>query len=185
MKVIHFSSAGKFRLWLETNHATAIELHVGFYKKNFGKGGMTYEEAVDEALCFGWIDGIVRKIGPDSFTHRFTPRKVSSIWSNLNVCHVARLTEAVRMQPAGLRAFNARKSGRTGIYSFEQKKPLSLPPAYLKEFQAKQKAWKFFTTQAPSYQRNIIHKIVSAKQAPTRLRWLARVIAASSVGTRI
>jgi uncharacterized protein YdeI (YjbR/CyaY-like superfamily) len=185
MNVTHFSSAEKFRLWLVTHHATATELQVGFYNKNSGRSGMTYKEAIDEALCFGWIDGVIRKIDVDSFTHRFTPRKPASIWSNVNVGHVARLTKAGRMHPAGLRAFEARRADRVGVYSFEQKEPQSLPPAYLQKFKATRKAWGFFTAQAPWYQRKIIHKIISGKKEPTRLRWLDRAIAASAAGTQV
>ncbi len=121
MKVFHFSSAIEFRRWLEINHATVTELQVGFYKKNSDQGGLTYQEAVNEALCFGWIDGVIRKIDAGSYTRRFTPRKSGSIWSNVNVAHVARLTALGKMRPAGLRAFAARTAGKTGIYSFEQK----------------------------------------------------------------
>ena len=110
MKVVHFLSPAKFRLWLEKNHDKAVELQVGFHRVNSGLAGMTYKESVDEALCFGWIDGVVRKINTTSFTHRFTPRKPGSIWSNVNVGHVARLTKEGKMHPAGLRAFEARKA---------------------------------------------------------------------------
>src|ERR1700709_2393133 len=110
MKVVHFSSPAKFRLWLEKNHYKASELAVGFHRVNSGLGGMTYKEAVDEALCFGWIDGVVRKIDATSFTDRFTPRKPASIWSNVNVGQVGRLTKEGKMHPAGLRAFEARKA---------------------------------------------------------------------------
>ena len=185
MKVVHFSSAEKFRDWLDKNHATITELQVGFPRKNSGLGGMTYKEAVDEALCFGWIDGIVRKIDETSFTHRFTPRKATSIWSNVNVRHVERLTKAGKMHPAGVRAFAARKAHKVGIYSFEQKNPSALPPAFLKKFKAAAKAWDFFHRQAPWYQRHIIHKIVSGKREATRLLWLKRTIEASAAGKRI
>ena len=181
MKVFHFSSAVEFRRWLEINHATVTELQVGFYKKNSDQGGLTYQEAVDEALCFGWIDGVIRKIDAGSYTRRFTPRKSGSIWSNVNVAHVARLTALGKMHSAGLRAFAARTAGKTGIYSFEQKdRPTALPPTYREKFQANKKAWAFFAAQAPWYQRKIIHHVTSAKMEPTRLRRLTRVIAASA-----
>jgi uncharacterized protein YdeI (YjbR/CyaY-like superfamily) len=185
MDVTHFSSAEEFRLWLEKNHAVVTELQIGFYKKSAGRTGMTYKEAVDEALCFGWIDGVVRKIDEDSFTHRFTPRKTTSIWSNINVGRVARLTAAGKMHSAGLRAFEAKKAGKVGIYSFEQKKLPQLSPAYLKKFKANRKAWVFFGEQAPWYQRKIIHNIVTGKQEATRLRRLDRAIAASADGVII
>ena len=184
MNVVHFASAAEFRRWLGKNHATATELHLGFYKKASGRGGLTYPEAVDEMLCFGWIDGIVRSIDAASFTHRVTPRRAGSFWSNVNVRHVARLTAAGRMRPAGLAAFAARTAAKTGAASYERP-PQKLPRAYAKKFRARAKAWAFFTAQAPWYQRLITHKIVGAKQEATRLRWLERAIAASAAGRRI
>ena len=184
MKVVHFQTAADFRRWLERHHATATELQVGFYKKGSGKGGLTYQEAVDEALCFGWIDGLVRRIDADCFTHRFTPRKPRSIWSNINVANVARLTAAGRMQPAGLAAYARRDPKRTGTASFENHHR-KFPPALEKRFRAEKKAWAFFSAQAPWYQRLIAHKIVTAKQAATKERWLARVITASAAGRRL
>ena len=137
MKPTCFASAAEFRRWLEKHHATAPELLVGFYNKASGKGGLTYAEAVDEVLCFGWIDGIIKKVDADSYTHRFTPRRPGSIWSNINVGHVTRLTKAGKMRPAGLKAFRARKTHKTGIYSFEQKqkpRPQKFPTALEKIF---------------------------------------------------
>ena len=183
MKAVHFASAGEFRRWLGKNHAKTAELQVGFYKKASGRGGLPYLEAVDEALCFGWIDGIVRKIDADSFTHRFTPRKAGSHWSNVNVRNVARLTAAGRMHTAGLADFAARSAEKTGVASYEQPAK-KLPPAVEKKFRAHAKAWAFFTAQAPWYQRLSIHKIVSPKQAATRERWLAKIIAVSAAGRR-
>ncbi len=184
MNAAHFASAADFRGWLEKNHASAAELQVAFYRKLSGNPGMTYHEAVDEALCYGWIDGIVRKLDAQRFTHRFTPRKSGSIWSNVNVAHVARLTAAGKMHAAGLAAFAARSAARTGIYAFE-KTAQKLPRAYEKEFRAQAKAWAFFTAQAPWYQRLIIHKIVNPKQEATRRRWLERAITSSAAGRRI
>ena len=185
MKVVHFATAADFRRWLQKNHATVTELQAGFYKRASGRAGMSYKEAVDELLCFGWIDGVVHKIDADSFTHRVTPRKAGSIWSNINVAHVARLTAAGMMHAAGLAAFAARSAAKTGIYSFEQKGDAKLPPAYERKFRAHAKAWTFFTTQAPWYRRLIIHKIVGAKQEATRLRWLDRAIADSAAHRRV
>lgn len=184
MNAAFFASAGAFREWLSEHHANASELHVGFYRKAAGRGGLTYAEAVDEALCFGWIDGVVRKLDDVSYTHRFTPRRSRSIWSQVNVGHVERLIKAGKMEPAGLKAFAARTAHRTGIYAFEQRGQ-SLPPDYEKELRAHRKAWAFFSAQAPSYQRLLIHKIVSAKQTVTRRRWLDRLIAESAAGRRV
>ena len=184
MKVVHFTSALQFRRWLEQNHATATELQVGFYRKGSGKDGMTYQESVDEALRFGWIDGIVRKLDAVRYTHRFTPRRPGSIWSNINVANVARLTAAGKMSAAGLAAFALRDPKRTGTASFENR-ARKLPPACLRQFKADKKAWAHFSAQAPWYRRLIIHKIVTAKQETTRARWLARAITASAAGQRL
>ncbi|MEO6005448.1 MAG: YdeI/OmpD-associated family protein [Opitutus sp.] len=184
MKPIFFETAAAFRRWLMQHHATEKELQVGFHRRGSGKPGMTYAEAVDEALCFGWIDGVVRKIDDTSYTHRFTPRKLTSIWSLTNVAHVDRLTKAGRMQEAGLKAFAVRTEKRTGVYSFEQP-PKILPRKYAQVIRANPAAWKFFMAQAPWYRRLMIHKIVGAKQEATRQRWLERVISASVAGRRI
>ena len=180
----HFASAADFRRWLEQNHATAPELLLGFYKKASGKGGLTYPEAVDELLCFGWIDGVKRRVDDERYTHRITPRRPDSIWSLVNVRHVERLTKANRMHAAGKKMFAARRADKTGIYSFENR-PQDLPAAYEKIFRAKPKAWAFFMAQPPGYRRLLVYKIVSAKQEPTRLRWLARVMAESAGGRRL
>jgi uncharacterized protein YdeI (YjbR/CyaY-like superfamily) len=145
---------------------------------------LTYAEAVDEALCFGWIDGVIRKLDDVSYTHRFTPRKSKSIWSLTNVRHIDRLTKAGKMHPAGLKAFAARIEKATGVYAFEQP-ARALPGKYEKVFRANPAAWEFFQAQAPWYRRLIIHKIVSAKQEATRLRWLQRAITESAAGRRI
>jgi uncharacterized protein YdeI (YjbR/CyaY-like superfamily) len=184
MKPTYFASAAEFRRWLRKNHAAVKELQVGFFKKATGRPGLTYKEAVDEALCFGWIDGVVRRVDATRFTHRFTPRRPGSIWSNVNVRHVARLTAAGRMQPAGLAAFAARSKRKTGVYAFEQQHGQQLPPAFEREFRQHAAAWEFFNRQAPWYRRLAIHKIVSPKQPATRERWLQRVIAASAAGRR-
>jgi uncharacterized protein YdeI (YjbR/CyaY-like superfamily) len=184
VKIVHFKSAADLRRWLAANHAKAAELQIGFYKKNSGKRGLTYPEAVDEALCFGWIDGVLRPIDEQSYTHRFTPRRPGSNWSLVNVGRVKRLTKAGRMRAAGLKAFAARRPKKTGIYAFEQE-AATLPPVYEKKFRANKKAWAFFTAQAPWYRRLVSHKIVRSKQAATRERWLARAIASSAAGQRV
>lgn len=185
MKPTFFPTAAAFRRWLEKNHAHATELWVGFYKKGAAKTGITYIEAVEEALCFGWIDGIVKRIDADSYTHRFTPRKPQSIWSNRNVSHVAQLTAAGRMHASGLAAFAARQTARTGIYAFEAKTPPTLPAAYEKSFRAVPSAWDFFSAQPPGYRRLALWRVISAKLEATRLRRLARLIAASAAGKRL
>lgn len=179
-----FSSAAEFRRWLKQHHAKASQLQVGFYRKASGRGGLTYAEAVDEALCFGWIDGVIRKLDDVSYTHRFTPRKSTSIWSLTNGRHVERLTAAGRMRPAGLQAFAARTAERTGVYAFEQE-AASLPAEYAAELRANAPAWAFFSSQAPWYQRLMIHKVVSPKQTATRRRWLDRLIRESAASRRV
>ena len=183
MKPKFFKSQADFRKWLEKNHAKQTELFIGFYKKNSGKPSVTYPEALDEALCFGWIDGVRRRIDEDSYLQRFTPRRPSSIWSNVNVRHVERLTKLGRMAPAGLTAYQQRNPKRTGIYSFENR-PRELAPAYEKKFRANKKAWQFFEQQPPSLKRTCIFWIMSAKQEETRLRRLDSLIESSAKGER-
>lgn len=184
VKPTFFASAADFRRWLERHHATASELWVGYYKKASGRGGMVYAEAVDEALCFGWIDGLTKSIDADRYMQRFTPRKARSTWSNVNVAHVARLTAAGRMHPAGLAAFAARDAKKTGIYSFEQR-PEKFPAALEKIFRAQRAAWTFWQTQPPGYRRTALWWVISAKQESTRERRLAQLIAVSAGHRRL
>ena len=180
-----FKTSADFRAWLEANHASATELHVGAYRKASGRGGMTYLESAEQAFCFGRIDGVVRKIDDTSFSHRFNPRKPVSHWSNVNVAHVARLTAAGLMHPAGLAAFAARSAQKTGIYAFERTAEPELPAAFAKRFRAQKAAWNFFSAQPPGYRRQALHHIVTAKQPATRERRLALLIAASAAGKRL
>jgi uncharacterized protein YdeI (YjbR/CyaY-like superfamily) len=184
MKIVHFSSQEEFRKWLVKNHAAAGELFVGFHKKSSGKKGATYSEALDEALCFGWIDGVRRSIDADNYMIRFTPRKPKSIWSLVNVRHVERLQKAGKMAEPGLKAFALREKHRTGIYSFEQKRP-GLSAKFKKLFRANGPAWEFFCRQAPWYQRTAGHWVVRAKQEETRLRRFAKLVEVSVNGQRL
>lgn len=179
-----FTTQNEFRRWLSKHHKSATELIVGFYRIDSGKGGLTYPQALDEALCFGWIDGVRRKVDDLSFSVRFTPRKAGSIWSLVNVGHVERLIAAKRMTPAGMRAFEARVAHKTGIYSFEQKKH-EFEPAQEKQFRANKKAWRFWEAQPPGYKRVSTHWVTSAKQEATRQRRLAQLIADSAAGQRL
>lgn len=185
MKPTFFATAAEFRRWLEVNHATATEFYVGFHKKTSGRGGMTYQEAVLEALCFGWIDGVLGRVDEHSYQHRFTPRKKGSTWSNVNIAHVTRLTETGRMTPAGRAAFEARSAAKSGIYSFEAKEDARLPRAFERQFRAQPAAWKFFQAQPRWYRHQVTFAIINAKQEATKLRRLARVIAASARGERL
>jgi len=183
MKPRFFRTQSEFRKWLERNHAKETELLVGFYKKGSGKASLTYPEALDEALCYGWIDGVRRSFGDDSYTIRFTPRKAKSIWSNVNVRHVERLKKEGRMAPAGLKAYELKDPKKTGIYAFENR-PRELSPAYEKKFRANKKAWEFFEKQPPGYKRLMTYRVMEAKQEETRQRRLAQLIEASAKGVR-
>lgn len=184
MKPRFFKSQSEFRAWLEKHHTREKELFVGFYKKNTGKPSITYPEALDEALCFGWIDGVRRSLSDEAYTQRFSPRKSTSIWSNINVRHVERLKQLGRMAPAGLAAYALRDPKRTGVYSFENR-PREFSPAFKKKFQSNKKAWEFFEQQPPSFKRVSIFYVMSAKQEETRERRLAQLIESSAKGVRI
>jgi uncharacterized protein YdeI (YjbR/CyaY-like superfamily) len=179
-----FATPDQFHKWLVKNHASAKELLVGFHKKSSGKKSITYPEALDEALCFGWIDGVRNSLNDDSYTIRFTPRRTKSIWSLVNVRHVERLKKEGRMQPAGLAAFELRDAKRTGIYSFENR-PRELSIEVQKIFRANKEAWNFFNTQPPFYKRTIAFWVMSAKKEETRMRRLNRLIEASAREERV
>lgn len=174
-----FATPAAFRAWLEANHRDASELLVGYYKKATQRPSITWPESVDEALCYGWIDGIRRSLGEEAYTIRFTPRKPTSIWSAVNVARVAELTQAGRMTEAGLAAFAKRREDRTGIYGHDRPAPAVLEPALLKRFRAHPEAWTWFGAQAPSYQRTTLHWIMSGKKPETRERRFERVLAAA------
>lgn len=184
MKPTFFESAAEFRLWLEKNHATAAELLVGFYKRGSGRPSMTWPESVDEALCFGWIDGIRHRIDAERYSIRFTPRRQGSVWSVVNTRRVSALTRDGRMREAGLRAFRNRDRRKTKQYSFERA-TAALTPELERQFRANATAWKYFSAAAPYYRRVCTHWIVSAKQEPTRQRRLALLIDASARGEKI
>jgi uncharacterized protein YdeI (YjbR/CyaY-like superfamily) len=181
MKPRFFRTAGAFRAWLEKNH-DGDELLVGFWKKSSGKPSISYAEALDEALCFGWIDG-VRGGGVESHTIRFTPRRAKSKWSAVNVKHVKRLIAAGRMTPAGMKAFDARGEKAGFNYSYETRRPFD--PALKAKFESNRRAWAFFTAQPPGYQRIATWWVMNAKQEQTRLRRLGQLIAASAAGRRL
>lgn len=184
MKPKFFSTPAEFRKWLEQNHDKASELMIGFHKKASGKKSITYPEALDEALCFGWIDGVRRKLDETSYVQRFTPRKPRSIWSLVNVRHVERLKKEGRMQPPGLEAYERRTPERTGIYSFENR-PKELSPAYKKRFRQNKEAWKFFEEQPTYYKNLVIFRTMSAKKEETRIRRLEQLIECSAKGRRL
>ena len=183
-KPIHFASAADFRKWLAAHHDKAAELWVGFWKKDSGRAGMTYEEAVDEALCYGWIDGLVNRHDERSYKQRFSPRKATSAWSAVNIAKIERLKAAGRMAKPGLEAFEKRDPKRTNLYSFENR-DVALSAAFEKRFRAKARAWSFFEKQPPGYRRLMAFWVMSAKQEATRERRLAKLIERSAAGERI
>ncbi|MDB4965316.1 MAG: hypothetical protein JWN44_1005 [Myxococcales bacterium] len=171
-----FSSPDRFRKWLEAHHADTAELWVGFYKKGSGKPSITWPESVDQALCFGWIDGLRRSVDEVSYQIRFTPRRATSIWSNINIGRVEALTAAGLMRPAGLAVFGKRDAKKSGIYSFERDKAQSLPKPLEKQLRSNDEAWAFFTAQAPWYQRTAKYWVMNAKREETRMKRLATLI---------
>ena len=178
-----FSTPEKFRQWLEKNHDGANELLVGFHKKDSGKKSITYAQALDQALCFGWIDGVRKSLDETSYTIRFTPRKTKSIWSNVNVRHVERLKKEGRMAEPGLKAYAQRDPKRTGIYAFENR-PRVFSPEYEKKFRANKAAWEFFQTIPPSLRNNYIFWVMGAKKEETQLRRLELLIESAAKGVR-
>jgi uncharacterized protein YdeI (YjbR/CyaY-like superfamily) len=179
-----FKTPIAFRKWLAAHHAKSKELWVGFYKKNSGKPSLTWPESVDEALSFGWIDGLRKNIDEDSYQIRFSPRKPASIWSAVNIRNVERLLNEDRMQPAGLKAYEARKENRSGIYSYEQRSPELVEP-YLEKLKRNKAACKFFQAQPPSYRKIMNWWVVSAKREETRLKRIEKLIAESAQGRRM
>jgi uncharacterized protein YdeI (YjbR/CyaY-like superfamily) len=180
-----FATPAEFRAWLEENHASSQELWVGYYKKGSGKPSITWPESVDQALCFGWIDGLRRGIDDVSYAIRFTPRQPRSNWSAVNIKRVEELTRLGLMRPAGLKAFAARSGERSGVYSFEQKEAVELGEAYERRFRADEAAWAFFQAQAAWYRRTAIWWVISAKKEETRQKRLATLIDDSAQGRTI
>ena len=185
MEPLYFESPAAWRRWLTDHHADTSELWVGFHKRATGKPSLTWPQSVDEALCFGWIDGLRKRIDADRYKIRFSPRRPGSIWSAVNVRRVAELTKRKRMRAAGRRAFKARREAKTAVYSFEQRDNPKMTPPLARKFKADAASWRFFTAQAPSYQRMMTWWVISAKQEVTQLRRLDILIAESARGRRI
>jgi len=179
-----FPSAADFRSWLEANHASAPELWVGYYKKGSGKSSMTYAEGVDEALCFGWIDGQIRSIDDEVYANRYTPRRPRSIWSTPNVRRMHELIADGRARPSGIAVFDARTPERTGVYSHDRRDE-GLPPDLEAAFRANDRAWRFWLDQPAGYRRQMTWWIISAKREDTRQRRLEALIAHCATGQRI
>jgi uncharacterized protein YdeI (YjbR/CyaY-like superfamily) len=179
-----FRTPSAFRAWLEKHHATASELEVRIFKVHAAHRGLTYAQALDEALCFGWIDGVIHTLDEDSFRQRFTPRKARSTWSRRNLVHVERLKKAGRMAPAGLAAYEARDQLQTPAAWFDEERP-ELSPQSLQVFRANEKAWAYFQAQAPSYRHMTSHWVMSAKKEETRARRLGILIDCCARGRKI
>jgi uncharacterized protein YdeI (YjbR/CyaY-like superfamily) len=184
MEVTFFETPAAFRAWLTEHHDRARELWVGFHKKGTGRPSITWPEAVDQALCFGWIDGVRKRIDDASYAIRFTPRQPGSIWSAVNVKRAGELAELGLMQPAGLAAFAARDEAKTNRYAYEQR-AAALDEAAERQFRANAAAWAFFEAQPPSYRRAAIWWVVSAKKEETRRKRLAVLIEDSAQGRRL
>jgi uncharacterized protein YdeI (YjbR/CyaY-like superfamily) len=184
LKPEFFQTSADFRTWVKRNHATASELWVGFYKKDSGKPSITWPESVDQALCFGWIDGIRKRVDKSSYQIRFTPRRRGSIWSAINIKRATELVRQRQMRSAGIKAFAARIENKSGIYSYEQRST-ELSEPYAKQLQKNKAAWNFFRTQPPLYRKMMDWWIVSAKKEETRMARVAKLISESAKGKRL
>jgi uncharacterized protein YdeI (YjbR/CyaY-like superfamily) len=184
MSPVFFTNSAEFRKWLEENHQSETELIVGYYKVGTGKPSMNWSESVDEALCFGWIDGIRKSIDNESYCNRFTPRKPRSNWSAVNIKKVEELIRSGKMAPAGLAAFEKRSEERSAIYSYENR-PEKFDPEMEAQFKKHIDAWEFFSKLSPSYRKSVIYWVMSAKQQATQLSRLDKLIAASAERKRL
>ena len=182
---VFFQSPSDFRVWLEAHHAETREVWVGYFKVGSGRPSMTWPQSVDQALCFGWIDGVRKRLDGVRYMIRFTPRAVRSTWSAVNIDRMGELTGQGLVQPAGLAAFEARSEDRSRIYAYEQTDAAVLGQVDEAAFRANERAWAFFQTQAPWYRRTAIRWVVSAKKDETRQRRLTALIADSEHGRTI
>ncbi|MDX2304078.1 MAG: YdeI/OmpD-associated family protein [Microscillaceae bacterium] len=184
MNILFFPTPADFRAWLEQNHDKETELWVGFYKKGSEKPSITWPESVDQALCFGWIDGIRKSIDTESYKIRFTPRKPNSIWSAVNLKKMDELMAQGLVMPAGMAIYEKRNLKKQEIYSFEQEN-IELGETYQSQFKENAKAWKLFQAMPPSYRKTAIWWVISAKQESTRLKRLAILMECSEAGNKI
>jgi len=182
---VFFATAAEFRRWLQQHSAKESELVVGFHKVGSGRPSMTWGESVDEALCFGWIDGVRTRIDEHAYKIRFSRRRPGSVWSAINIDKAQALQAAGRMMPAGLEAFARRNEEKSRTYSYEQVKRAEFEPAQIAEFRKHRKAWQFFESQPPGYRHLAAWFVVSAKRPQTRQARLAKLIDASARGQRI
>lgn len=180
-----FKTPADFRKWLEKHHETESELLVGFYKKGTGKQSITWPESVDQALCFGWIDGIRKSGDEESYHLRFTPRRPTSIWSAVNIAKMEKLLAGGQVWPMGKAAYEKRTESKSRVYAFEQKEDPVLPPEMEKRFKEESEAYEFFMKQAPSYRKAVLYGIVSAKKDETKESRFVKLLQASKDGKRI
>ena len=184
MKPKFFPTQADFRRWLEENYDKESELIVGFYRVGSGKASMTWSEAVDQALCFGWIDGVRRKVDEESYSNRFTPRRPNSNWSAVNIAKVEELTKQGLMKPAGIAAFEKRKEEKSAIYAYENA-PKQFSEEFEKRFKEREKAWNFFDKQANWYKKQMTGWVMTAKQEATREKRLEKLISESENERRL
>lgn len=180
-----FETEADFRQWLEKHHETAEELVVGYYKVNSGSPSMTWSESVDQALCFGWIDGVRNRIDEYAYRIRFTPRRPGSIWSAINIDKMEKLMEAGLVYPMGLADFEKRKEHKSRIYSYEKDEVATLPPDMEAEFKENESAWEFFNTYPPGLKKTVLHWVTDAKQEKTRRQRFEQLLEASKQHKRI
>jgi len=181
----YFRTPAGLRSWFEKNHATKREQWIGYYKKDSGTPSITWPESVDQALCFGWIDGVRKSVDDKRYTIRFTPRRTTSIWSAINIKRVKELTKLGLMKREGLKVFEQRDGKKSNRYSFEQRKNPVLPALYEKQFKSHKNAWTFFSSQPPWYRKASVWWIISAKQEKTKVQRLERLILDSDNGNAI
>lgn len=184
IKPVFFKSAAELRKWLKKNHNKANELWTGYYKKGVSKKSATYLETVEECLCFGWIDGLVRSIDAERYCQRLTPRRPNSIWSAVNIKKMETLIKSGRADESGIRVYKTRDKKRAGLYSFENNEH-KLGAAFEKKFKANKKAWEYYSNMAPWYKRTSAFWVVSAKREETRLKRLDELIRDSEAGRKI
>ncbi len=185
MKPLFFSTAEDFRTWLQVNSVSATELLVGYYKVGSRRASMSWSESVDEALCFGWIDGVRKRIDDVSYQIRFTPRKSNSIWSAVNIAKFEQLCQNGRMTEAGRRAFAQRQDAKSGVYAYEQSQEAELAAEEVREFKRQAAAWKYFQSTPPSYRKVVLHWVTTAKRPATRASRFAQLLAACAAGERL
>lgn len=183
--VTYFATPEAFRAWLAEHDGKRDELWVGFWKKATGKPSITWPESVDQALCFGWIDGIRKKVDEEAYTIRFTPRREGSVWSSRNIERYAAMEKAGLVEPSGRAAWERRTEDKSSLYSYEQKKRLALSPAYLERLKADRAAWSDWEARPPGYKRQVAHWIMSAKKEETRLRRLEQLIGDSAQARKV